>query len=122
MNSALAPRIRIFAMAKAASEQMNTPVGTLSTVRTSEFMKYVLMPRRQASLKFAGSSDRGQAKVPFMREVGRRLHRREEEHDEGRRPEKRADGESDVEPGDLVRPRRPRSGLASSGRRLRPRS
>ena len=62
----MAPRIRILAMAKAASEQMNTPVGTLSTVRTNEFMKYVLMPRRQASLKFAGSNVRGQANVPLV--------------------------------------------------------
>ena len=65
VNTVFEPLSFILAMAKAASEQMNTPVGTLSTVRISEFMKYVLMPSRQASVKFVSSRDRGHANVPF---------------------------------------------------------
>ena len=51
---------------------MNTPVGTLSTVRTSEFMKYVLMPSLQASVKFAELDRLRPGEGAVLREVGRR--------------------------------------------------
>jgi hypothetical protein len=62
---AWAPQRRIFVSAKAASEHMKTPVGTLMRVRTREFMKYVLIPISHALAKFESSIVCGREKVPF---------------------------------------------------------